>query len=58
MIMYTKLVLVGVNIRGSGPLREGRHDPRNRQWLLPSPATAYGDELATQSERPLRPGPP
>jgi chloramphenicol 3-O-phosphotransferase len=31
MSMHTTLVLIGVNIPGSGLLREGRHDPRTGQ---------------------------
>ena len=39
MSMHVTLVLIGVDIPGSGLLREGRHDPRTGQWILP-PATA------------------
>lgn len=35
MSMHTTLVLIGVNIPGSGLLREGRHDPRTGQWVFP-----------------------
>ncbi|MBN1171082.1 MAG: AAA family ATPase [Micromonosporaceae bacterium] len=48
MSMHTTLVLIGVDIPGSGLLREGRHDPRTGQWVLPPPA---GDEASTQTER-------
>ena len=51
MSMNTTLVLVGVNIPGSGLLREGRHDPRTGQWIFPPPSVAAGDDPATQTER-------
>lgn len=51
MSMHTTLVLIGVNIPGSGLLREGRHDPRTRQWVFPPSAAALGDEPSTQTER-------
>lgn len=52
MSMHTTLVLVGVNIPGSGLLREGRHDPRTGQWILPPPAGRHlGDDPSTQTER-------
>jgi chloramphenicol 3-O-phosphotransferase len=56
MSMHTTLVLIGVNIPGSGLLREGRHDPRTGQWVFPPPSsaaanTAAGDDPATQTER-------
>ncbi|MFF0145150.1 TniB protein [Amycolatopsis sulphurea] len=56
MSMHTTLVLIGVNIPGSGLLREGRHDPRTGQWVFPPPsgaaaATMAGDDPATQTER-------
>ncbi|RAS59723.1 TniB protein [Lentzea atacamensis] len=52
MSMHTTLVLIGVNIPGSGLLREGRHDPRTGQWVFPPPASASaGDDPATQTER-------
>ncbi|MFC4084724.1 TniB family NTP-binding protein [Amycolatopsis samaneae] len=50
MSMHTTLVLIGVDIPGSGLLREGRHDPRTGQWVFP-PSTAEGDDPATQTER-------
>lgn len=52
MSMHVTLVLIGVDIPGSGLLREGRHDPRSRQWILPPSAKAktYGLE-PTQTER-------
>lgn len=52
MSMHVTLVLIGVDIPGSGLLREGRPDPRTGQWVLP-PARqtkAHGIE-ATQTER-------
>jgi hypothetical protein len=59
MSMHTTLVLIGVNIPGSGLLREGRHDPRTRQWMFPPPtgtaastaSNRAGDDPATQTER-------
>jgi hypothetical protein len=52
MSMHVTLVLIGVDIPGSGLLREGRHDPRTGQWVLPPSlhATIHGLE-ATQTER-------
>ena len=52
MSMHVTLVLIGVDIPGSGLLREGRHDPRTGQWLFPPSrhADARGLE-ATQTER-------
>jgi len=51
MSMHTTLVLIGVNIPGSGLLREGRHDPRTGEWVFPPPAQSSGDDPATQTER-------
>lgn len=55
MSMHTTLVLIGVNIPGSGLLREGRHDTRTGQWVFPPPSGkaigAPGDDPATQTER-------
>jgi hypothetical protein len=51
MSMNTTLVLIGVNIAGSGLLREGHHDPRTGQWVFPPPAGELGDDAATQTER-------
>ncbi len=52
MSMHVTLVLIGVDIPGSGLLREGRHDPRTGQWILPPSrhARVHGLE-ATQTER-------
>jgi hypothetical protein len=52
MSMHVTLVLIGVDIPGSGLLREGRHDPRTGQWILPpsTQAKTYGLE-PTQTER-------
>lgn len=52
MSMHVTLVLIGVDIPGSGLLREGRHDPRTGQWILPPSrhAKIHGLE-ATQTER-------
>ena len=52
MSMHVTLVLIGVDIPGSGLLREGRHDPRTGQWILPPSrhARTHGLE-ATQTER-------
>ena len=51
MSMHTTLVLIGVDIPGSGLLREGRHDPRTGQWVFPPPAGRSTEGLATQTER-------
>jgi chloramphenicol 3-O-phosphotransferase len=52
MSMHTTLVLIGVDIPGSGLLREGHHDPRTRQWVFPPPAGRHlGDDPCTQTER-------
>jgi hypothetical protein len=52
MSMHVTLVLIGVDIPGSGLLREGRHDPRTGQWAFPPSrhAGVHGLE-ATQTER-------
>ena len=52
MSMHVTLVLVGVDIPGSGLLKEGRFDPGTRQWILPPSRHAgiHGLE-ATQTER-------
>ena len=50
MSMHTTLVLIGVDIPGSGLLREGHHDPRTRQIVFPS-TTVAGDDPSTQTER-------
>jgi hypothetical protein len=52
MSMHVTLVLIGVDIPGSGLLREGRHDPRTGQWVFPPSRNAGGCGLeATQTER-------
>jgi hypothetical protein len=52
MSMHVTLVLIGVDIPGSGLLREGRHDPRTGQWLFPPSRHAGIHQLeATQTER-------
>jgi Bacterial TniB protein len=52
MSMHITLVLIGVDIPGSGLLREGRHDPRTGQWALPPSKSAKVRGLeATQTER-------
>ncbi|WP_327075512.1 TniB family NTP-binding protein (plasmid) [Kitasatospora purpeofusca] len=52
MSMHVTLVLIGVDIPGSGLLREGRHDPATGQWNLPPSrhAKVHGLE-ATQTQR-------
>ncbi|GAB1339833.1 hypothetical protein ACE1SV_64230 [Streptomyces sp. E-15] len=52
MSVHVTLVLVGVDIPGSGLLREGRRDATSGQWSLPpaSPRRVNGLE-ATQTER-------
>lgn len=53
MSMHVTLVLVGVGIRASGLLREGRRDLRTGQVVFPQPrqAKSFTDEAATQTER-------
>jgi hypothetical protein len=53
MSLNVTLVLIGVNIPGSGLLREGRHDPRSGQLVFPpvKRGRSYNDEAATQTER-------
>ena len=52
MSMHVTLVLIGVDIPGSGLLREGRHDPRTGQWAFPPSRHAGVHALeATQTER-------
>ncbi|MGH3121113.1 MAG: TniB family NTP-binding protein, partial [Streptosporangiaceae bacterium] len=50
MSMHVTLVLIGVDIPGSGLLREGRHDPGTGQWIMPPSrhAAVHGLE-ATQT---------
>ncbi|MDG4803190.1 TniB family NTP-binding protein [Micromonospora sp. WMMD980] len=49
MSMHTTLILIGVDIPGSGLLREGRHDRRTGQIVFPPPPS--GEGLSTQTER-------
>jgi hypothetical protein len=42
MSMSVTLVLIGVGVRQSGLLREGRQDPRTGQWVFPPPKRARG----------------
>jgi hypothetical protein len=52
MSMHVTLVLIGVDIPGSGLLAEGRSDPRTGQWILPPSRHAKARGLeATQTER-------
>src|SRR5208283_727251 len=52
MSMHVTLVLIGVDIPGSGRLREGRPDPRTGQWTFPPSRHAGVHPLeATQTER-------
>jgi hypothetical protein len=52
MSMHVTLVLIGVDIPGSGLLREGRHDPGIGKWAFPPSKTAKAHRLeATQTER-------
>ena len=52
MSMHVTLILIGVGIPGSGLLREGRHDARTGQWILPPSQHAKIHGLkATQTER-------
>jgi hypothetical protein len=52
MSMHITLVLIGVDIPGSGLLTEGRHDPRTGQWILPPLRQTRVNRLeATQTER-------
>src|SRR5216683_1383025 len=52
MSMHVTLMLIGVDIPGSGLLREGRHDPRTGQRTFPPSRHAGIHQLeATQTER-------
>ena len=52
MSMHVTLVLIGVDIPGSGLLREGRPGPGTGQWLFPPSRHAGVYQLeATQTER-------
>lgn len=52
MSMHVTLVLIGVDIPGSGLLREGRHDPGTGQWVFPPSHNAKVHGLEpTQTER-------
>ncbi|MYX12445.1 AAA family ATPase [Streptomyces sp. SID8374] len=53
MSMHVTLVLIGVGIPLSGLLREGRQDPKTKQWHFPppTPELTWADEAATQTER-------
>ncbi|MFD0502478.1 TniQ family protein [Streptomyces chiangmaiensis] len=52
MSMNVTLVLVGVDILGSGLLRQGHWDATTRQWVMPpSPHTRVHGLEATQTER-------
>jgi len=52
MSMHVTLVLIGVDIPGSGLLREGKHDPRTGQVIYPPSKHARAHALeATQTER-------
>lgn len=54
MNMQVTLVLIGVGIRRSGLLREGRFDADTNQWVCLPPQhkpKSYNDEAATQTER-------
>ncbi|WP_327372263.1 AAA family ATPase [Streptomyces sp. NBC_01217] len=52
MSMNVTLILIGVDIPGSGLLREARWDAKTRQWVMPSSehARVHGFET-TQTER-------
>jgi hypothetical protein len=53
MDLNVTLVLIGVDIPGSGLLRGGRADPRTSQWAFPAgkPGASYHDAAATQTGR-------
>jgi hypothetical protein len=52
MSMHVTLVLIGVDILSSGLLREGRHDPRSGQWIIPPSGRGKTRGVeATQTER-------
>jgi len=53
MDMQVTLVLVGVNIRGSGLLREASYDQRSGQWIIPPRPRdkSYNGEAETQHGR-------
>jgi hypothetical protein len=53
MSINATVVLIGVDIPGSGLLQEGRPDPRNGQWVFQPGARgrSRNDAAATQTER-------
>lgn len=53
MSMNVTLVLIGIDIPGSGLLGPARRDPRTGQWVYagPSPSAAWADHAATQTQR-------
>jgi hypothetical protein len=53
MDVNATLVLIGVDIPGSGLLRGARIDPQSGQWVLPGATggKSHGDAAATQTER-------
>jgi len=51
MSFNATVVLIGVDIPGSGLLREGRPDARSGQWTLPATRRGRSDQAATQTER-------
>jgi hypothetical protein len=53
MDLNVTLVLIGVNIPGSGLLREGRFDPRTGKYAIPAAkrSKSFNEEASTQTER-------
>ncbi|MFI7642364.1 AAA family ATPase [Nonomuraea sp. NPDC049400] len=52
MSMHVTLVLIGVDIPGSGLLREGRRDPHTGQWAFP-PST-YAQQVRVNGQEPTQ----
>lgn len=51
MSFNATVVLIGVDIPGSGLLREGRPNAHSGQWTLPAARRGRSDQAATQTER-------
>jgi len=53
MSMNVTLVLIGIDIPGSGLLGPARRDPRTGQWVYQGPgsSTTWADHAATQTQR-------
>ncbi|MEV4113302.1 AAA family ATPase [Nonomuraea sp. NPDC049695] len=52
MSMHVTLILIGVDIPGSGLLQEGRHDPRTGQYVFPP--SAYAQQVKVNGLEPTQ----